>query len=287
MTDLFEQSAREYYRRHAPLADRMRPAGLEGFEGQQGLVGEGRFLRRMIEADRLKSLVLWGPPGTGKTTLARIVAGATGRRFVSVSAVTSGVAEIKKIIAEARRALAYEQRGTILFIDEIHRFNKAQQDALLHGVEDGTLTLIGATTENPSFEVVSALLSRMQVLVLEPLDADALGRVLDRALADAEHGLGEQGYELTGEAREALLGLAAGDARTLLNFLELGALLADSRDTTTISGEMILEAAGRRCRRPPRRRSPGAGRRTRGPRRPPASAPGSTARRPGRCRAST
>jgi len=160
--------------------------------------------------------------------------------------VTSGVADIKRFLAEARRALSYESRGTILFIDEIHRFNKAQQDALLHGVEDGTLTLIGATTENPSFEVNSALLSRTQVLVLEALSHDALGHVLDQALADDDRGLGTEKLELTDEARQALLGMAAGDARTLLNFLELGALFAASRKTRTIDAEMLREAAGRR-----------------------------------------
>ena len=138
MTDLFEQNAKEHYRRHAPLADRLRPRDFDEFFGQETLVGEDRFLRRMIAADNLKSLILWGPPGTGKTTLARIVAHASGRRFEAVSAVTSGVAEIKRILEQARQALRMEQRGTILFIDEIHRFNKAQQDALLHGVEDGT-----------------------------------------------------------------------------------------------------------------------------------------------------
>jgi putative ATPase len=200
----------------------------------------------MIESDRLKSLVLWGPPGTGKTTLARIVAQLTGRRFESVSAVASGVAEIKRILEAARRAARVEQRGTILFIDEIHRFNKTQQDALLHGVEDGTLTLIGATTENPSFEITNALLSRMQVLVLEPLSREDLERVLDRALTDVESGLGSEQLVLEPAARGSLLDLAAGDARTLLNFLELSALLAGSHGSRSISAEMIREAAGRR-----------------------------------------
>lgn len=246
MTDLFEQNAREHYRRHAPLADRMRPRSLEEFFGQEELVGEGRFLRRLVESDQLKSLIFWGPPGTGKTTLARIVAGATGHRFEAVSAVTSGVADIRRILEEARAALRFEERGTILFIDEIHRFNKSQQDALLHGVEDGTLTLIGATTENPSFELNSALLSRMQVLVLEALSADALRRVLEAALTDTERGLGGEGLFLTKDGREALISLAAGDARMLLNFLELGALLAASQETNTIDAGMIREAAGRR-----------------------------------------
>jgi putative ATPase len=247
MPDLFEVNARDYYRRHAPLAGRMRPGGFDEFFGQEALVGEGRAFRRMVESDSLKSLILWGPPGSGKTTLSRIVARKTGRRFVSISAVTSGVAEIKKITAEAEHALRVEQKGTILFIDEIHRFNKAQQDALLGGVEDGTLTLIGATTENPSFEVNGALLSRSQVLVLEPLPAEALKRILARALADPDHGLGASGIELTEDAEETLLALAAGDARTLLNFLELSALLAAAREETTIRVETILEAAGKRA----------------------------------------
>ena len=246
MADLFEQNAREHYRRHAPLADRMRPKSFEEFFGQEELVGEGRFLRRMVESDNLKSLIFWGPPGTGKTTLARIVAGATGRRFEAVSAVTSGVADIKRFLAAAKKSLSFEGRGTILFIDEIHRFNKAQQDALLHGVEDGTLTLIGATTENPSFEVNSALLSRTQVLVLEALPREALGRILDGALADEERGLGGDELTLTEDGREELISLAMGDARTLLNFLELGALLAASNETTAIDAGMIREAAGRR-----------------------------------------
>jgi len=246
LADLFEQNAREHYRRHAPLADRMRPRDFGEFFGQEELVGEGRFLRRMVESDTLKSLIFWGPPGTGKTTLGRIVANATGRRFEAVSAVTSGVAEIKRILEQARQALRMEQRGTILFIDEIHRFNKAQQDALLQGVEDGTLTLIGATTENPSFEVNSALLSRAQVLVLQALPTAALEQVLDAALADGERGLGRDDLQLEPQAREALTALAAGDARSLLNFLELAALLAASRKTSTIDVETVGEAAGHR-----------------------------------------
>ncbi len=247
MADLFEYQAREHFKRQAPLAERMRPKRLSEFFGQASLLAPGTFLRGMIESDRLQSMLLWGPPGTGKTTLARIIAATTGRRFIAVSAVTSGVAEIKKILHDAGRALAYEQKATILFIDEIHRFNKTQQDALLHGVEDGTLTLVGATTENPSFEVNGALLSRMQVLVLDPLDETALKKVLDRAVTDTTSGLGDRNLELSDEAVAALIGLAAGDARTLLNFLELSALLAESRSTSTISDELVREAAGRRA----------------------------------------
>ncbi len=246
MADLFEQNARDYYAANAPLADRMRPRDLDAFVGQEALVGPSGALRRRIEADALASAILWGPPGTGKTTLARIIAARTGRRFVAVSAVTSGVAEIKQIIAEAKQALRLEKRGTILFIDEIHRFNKAQQDALLHGVEDGTLVLVGATTENPSFEVNGALLSRMQILVLEPLGPDELGRILSRAVEDDEQGLGSMRLALQEDAEAELVRLAAGDARTLLNFLELAALLARSEGTASIDAALVRRAAGRR-----------------------------------------
>jgi len=246
MSDLFEASAREAYRKQAPLAQRMRPSSFAEFAGQEQLVADGRTLRRMAEADALRSLVLWGPPGTGKTSLARILAAASGRRFVAISAVSSGVAEVKQILREAADALALRQQGTILFIDEIHRFNRAQQDALLAGVEDGTVTLIGATTENPSFEVNAPLLSRVQVLVLEPLSAEALRQILQRALTDAERGLGASALRLAPRAEEALLGLAAGDARALLNLLELAALLAGSRGQSEITRELVLEAAGNR-----------------------------------------
>ncbi len=245
--DLFAAAAREHFSRRAPLADRLRPTSLATYAGQAHLVAPDKFLRRMIETDQLKSLILWGPPGTGKTTLARIIAAETGRRFVPISAVTSGVADIKRILAEARDAAGQHQESTILFIDEIHRFNKAQQDALLHGVEDGTLTLIGATTENPSFEVNSALLSRMQVLVLEPLDDDALDGILGRALNDPDAGLGTARLALSDDAAAALKSLAAGDARTMLNFLELAALLAGARGETTIDAQTVTEAAGRRA----------------------------------------
>ncbi len=208
-----------------PLADRIRPQQLEDFVGQEHLLGPGRFLRSLIEKDQLPSLILWGPPGTGKTTLARIIARTTRSHFVSFSAVLSGVKEIREVIKEAEEQRS-QGRRTILFVDEIHRFNKAQQDAFLPHVERGTILLIGATTENPSFEVNSALLSRCKVLTLKSLTADQISRILHQALQDQERGLGRLKLELTPEALKHLSEMAHGDARVALNGLEAAASAA-------------------------------------------------------------
>jgi putative ATPase len=207
----------------APLADRIRPERLEDFVGQEHILGPGRILRSLIEKDQLQSLIFWGPPGTGKTTLARIIAHRTQSHYISFSAVLSGVKEIRQVIQEAQEFKTRGQR-TILFVDEIHRFNKAQQDAFLPHVENGTIILIGATTENPSFEVNSALLSRSQVLTLREFTAEEIGRIIDRALADPERGLGRQPVQITPEAKTHLSSMAHGDARVALNALEMAVL---------------------------------------------------------------
>ena len=207
-----------------PLAERMRPKTLDEFVGQQHLLGPGKFLRGMVGAGELRSLILWGPPGSGKTTLAEILASSGGARCVRFSAVTSGVKDLKKIADEAERLHRLGKR-TVLFVDEIHHFNKAQQDNFLPHVERGTLILIGATTENPSFEVISPLLSRAQVLVLQPLTAADIGTIIDRALTDVKNGLGDLGLELAPEARTFLVDQSQGDARVALNALEAAAAL--------------------------------------------------------------
>lgn len=204
----------------APLAERMRPRTFTEFVGQDEIVGPDRPLRRAIESDTLSSLILWGPPGSGKTTLARIIARHTKAEFVLFSAVTSGIPELRVIIKAAEQRRTLNNRRTILFVDEIHRFNKAQQDAFLPHVERGTIILLGATTENPSFEVIAPLLSRSMVVVLEPLSDEAMGRILDLALADEERGVGRFKAALTSEARRRLIGFGNGDARTALTALE-------------------------------------------------------------------
>jgi putative ATPase len=231
----------------APLAERMRPRDLAEFAGQQHLVGEGRILRRLIEgAGTLPSLILWGAPGTGKTTLARLLAERSGARFVPLSAVFSGVKEARAAISEAREMRRGGAR-TVLFIDEIHRFNKAQQDALLPAVEDGTVTLIGATTENPSFEVTGALLSRSRVLTLNPLSDDEVEAILRRALADEERGLASLHPELNDELLARIAHSAHGDARVALAALEAAveSTAPDETEARRVTLDTVVEALGR------------------------------------------
>jgi putative ATPase len=245
--DLFEANRREQVASRAPLATRMRPRTLDELVGQEHVVGQGTLLRRAIEADRLSSLILWGPPGSGKTTLARIIATTTKAYFAAVSAVTSGVADLRAAIKEAGDRLGMHGQRTVLFIDEIHRFNKAQQDAILPHVEDGTVILIGATTENPSFEVNSPLLSRSRVIILRALSDDDVRTILKRALTDEERGIGREHLTIGDDALDFLVNVANGDARFALNTLEFAATGTGYGASRVISLDLVGEAAQRRA----------------------------------------
>jgi len=244
--DLFDQAQSETLE-GTPLAEKMRPRTLDEFEGQEDIVGPGRPLRLAIEEDNVSSIIFWGPPGSGKTTLARIIAEATRADFIKFSAVTAGVPELRKVIAAARDRRKFNSVRTILFVDEIHRFNKAQQDAFLPHVEDGTIILIGATTENPSFEVISPLLSRTRVYVLKQLEPEHLERIVRRALANSERGLGSGELEVDEDAVETMANIADGDARIALNLLELSAFLAredrQRQEAMRITADVVLKAA--------------------------------------------
>jgi len=246
MSDLFSARADDLTARAAPLATRMRPRSLDEVVGQPALMASGAAFRRLVESGRPVSMLLWGPPGTGKTTLARLVATRAEAAFETLSATSAGVKDIREVLAGARNRLATEERRTVLFLDEIHRFAKNQQDALLPGVEDGTLILIGATTENPFFEVNSPLMSRMTLFRLESLGPDQVSELAQRALVDSERGLGDLQLKIDPEALEELGNRTGGDARQALNALEVAALLASGDERDTISLEDVAEALQRR-----------------------------------------
>lgn len=240
--ELFEYHAEKASERDKPLAERMRPRSLAEFMGQDAAVGPDSLIRHAVENDRIFSMILWGPPGCGKTTLAGIIAAETRSHFIHFSAVLSGVKEIREVIAEARRQRQIHRKKTILFVDEIHRFSKSQQDAFLHHVEKGLITLIGATTENPSFEVIAPLLSRCRVIVLQQLSEKALSAILHRTMEDREKGLGLSGIRVGTKAASHLIRIADGDARALLNSLEIISGFAGSEGIKEIALEHVENA---------------------------------------------
>lgn len=250
MPDLFDHALTERMKSEAPLAARMRPRTLDEYIGQEHIIGEGKLLRRAIQADRLfSSILLWGPPGTGKTTLAQVIANQTKSHFESLSAILAGKSDLREVIDRAQERNRLYQQRSILFIDEIHRWNKAQQDALLPFVENGTITLIGATTENPFFEVIKALVSRSRIFQLRNLNQSEVGLLLDRAIADPQRGYGSRKVHLAPQARAHLIEMASGDARNALNALELAveSTPPDSENIIHISLEVAQESIQRRA----------------------------------------
>ncbi|MCK5091127.1 MAG: replication-associated recombination protein A [Gammaproteobacteria bacterium] len=247
---MFNEETKENYR---PLADRMRPRNLDDFIGQQHLLGEGKPLRMALESGSLHSMLFWGPPGTGKTTLARMISQVSDAEFLSISAVLSGVKDIRAAVEQAKQTRAMSGRNTVLFVDEVHRFNKSQQDAFLPYVEDGTVIFIGATTENPSFELNNALLSRARVYVLKRLDNETIRKIIDRALSDRERGLGQRTIVLEDELRDLLAEASDGDARKALNLLEIASDLVEPDELESgqevIHRETLLEVISDGVRR--------------------------------------